>query len=162
MSDKLYVSDQMLKDHLVSLIRQMAQDNYTPSVIIGPSRGALQMGVMLSHFYDVPFEPFNWQTRDGDSKDEDKLLDILKKHTPREILLVDDINDTGETLLSIFSTIDQAGFFKDIRVATLFNKSTSDFTDVDYSAVELTPDTDKWIVFPYEEWWNSNKFKENK
>lgn len=162
MSNKLYVSDQMLKDYLVSIIRQMSQDNYRPEVITGPSRGALQMGVMLSHFYDIPFEPFNWQTRDGVSSDPKKVLDILFEHKFKKILFVDDINDTGKTLLDIFSVVDQSDdYIGDIRVATLFDKSTSDFSDVNYTAVEITPDTDKWIVFPYEEWWNLSKYKEN-
>ena len=51
--------------------------------------------------------------------------------------------------------MDKPDYFADIKTATLINKTTSSFEDVDYYAVEITPDTDKWVVFPFEEWWNN-------
>jgi hypoxanthine phosphoribosyltransferase len=77
---------------------------------------------------------------------------ITEKHSSN-ILLVDDINDTGTTLLGITNAMDKPDYFADIKTATLINKTTSSFEDVDYYAVEITPDTDKWVVFPFEEWW---------
>ncbi len=107
---------------------------------------------MLSHYFDVPFVPLQWQTRDGDKTDHANLLAFVNDYREKNILLIDDINDTGKTLNSITETIYQ-DFVFDLKVAVLFNKTTSAFETVDYSAVELTPDYNPWIVFPYEEWW---------
>lgn len=158
MTSKLYVSDQMFKDSLISIIKEM--NGWRPDVIIGPSRGALQMGVMLSHFFDVPFKPFEWQTRDGKVQNIQQLNDVCKSCEKQDVLLVDDINDTGTTLTGILNVIQNFNVY-DCKIATIFNKTTSSFDEVDYYAHELTPDTDKWIVFPYEEWWNLSKYKEN-
>jgi len=151
-TNKLYVTDTMLKQYLSEITRQIALDKWSPSVIIGPSRGGLQIGVMLSHYYEVPFVPLQWQTRDGDKTDHANLLAFVNDYREKNILLIDDINDTGKTLNSITETIYQ-DFVFDLKVAVLFNKTTSTFETVDFSAVELTPDYDPWIVFPYEEWW---------
>ena len=82
----------------------------------------------------------------------------MAKYIDKEILLVDDINDSGTTLLSIDEALCgyalDAGSDFSLRVATLFSKTTSDYQEVDYYARELTPDNDPWIVFPYEQWWN--------
>ena len=152
-TDKLYVTDTMFKQYLLDITRQMALSNWKPDVIVGPNRGGLQMGVMLSHYYNVPFIPLQWQTRgEAGSKDHQAVDKITEKHSSN-ILLVDDINDTGTTLLGITNAMDKPDYFADIKTATLINKTTSSFEDVDYYAVEMTPDTDKWVVFPFEEWW---------
>jgi hypoxanthine phosphoribosyltransferase len=141
----------------------MAHDSYHPDVVIGPGRGAYPFGVMLSHYFEVPFEAFRWQTRDGVLQDESTLKHILDKHQNDNILLIDDINDTGLTLLSIDDfafkwATDEVVDIK-LKYATLLSKSTSLFEQVEFYARELTPDYDPWVVFPYEQWWN---FKETK
>ena len=127
----------------------MAVNGYRPNVVIGPGRGGYPIGIMMSHYFNVPFEGFNWQTRDGKIEDSTTLKNILSKYNDTSILIVDDINDTGTTLNGICNLIEH----QDITVCTLFNKTMSSFKDVDYYARECTPDYDPWIVFPYEEWW---------
>lgn len=157
-TNKLYVTDTMFKHYLSEITRQIALDKWTPQVIIGPSRGGLQMGVMLSHYYEVPFVPLQWQTYTVDpagsgGKDLEAIEKITQKYVHDNILLVDDINDTGNTLLGITTAMDKKDYFADVKVATLFNKTTSSYEDVNYYAHELTPDYDPWVVFPFEEWW---------
>lgn len=149
---KKYVSFTDLQSLMSILVREMHYDNYRPEVIIAPSRGGLPIGVMLSHYFEVPFVPLQWQTRDGNKTDHANLLAFVDEYREKNILLVDDINDTGTTLKSITDTIFQ-DFVFDLKIATLFNKTTSEFEDVDFFAEELTPDYNPWIVFPYEEWW---------
>ena len=160
---KEFYSYESLTEDLLTVVRDMHLANYKPDVVIGPGRGAYFPGVMLSHYFDVPFEAFRWQTRDGNIEDSDTLLHIIEKHQNDKILIIDDINDSGTTLESIDSAVYNwaAKEIVDIQVnyATLLSKSTSTFTDVDFYARELTPDYNPWIVFPYEQWWN---FKETK
>ena len=132
----------------------MAHDNFKPDVIIGPGRGAYPFGVMLSHYFEVPFEAFRWQTRDGKIEDSETLQHILSKYKDKKILIVDDINDTGTTLIGINEVVNGLDFFNQaISYATLFDKESSKFSKVDYTANIVLPDQERWIVFPYEEWW---------
>jgi len=153
MPNKLYVSFTDLEKQLADINQQISHDRYNPEIIIGPGRGAYIPGVMLSHYWNVPFEAFNWQTRDGSQKNKNHLREILNKYVHSNILLVDDINDTGTTLKEIVSIMEEEVGYADWRVATLFNKTQSSFKNVDFYSTELTPDYDPWIVFPYEEWW---------
>lgn len=153
MPNKLYVSFTDLEKQLADINQQISNDRYNPEVIIGPGRGAYIPGVMLSHYWNIPFEAFNWQTRDGSQKNEKHLREILNKYVHSNILLVDDINDTGTTLTEIHNIMQEEVGYADYRVATLFSKTSSNFDSVDFYATELTPDYDPWIVFPYEEWW---------
>ena len=152
--DKLYYSyDEMISDCRV-IVRAMAHDNFKPDVIIGPGRGAYPFGVMLSHYFEVPFEAFRWQTRDGKIEDSETLQHILSKYKDKKILIVDDINDTGTTLIGINEVVNGLDFFNQaISYATLFDKESSKFSKVDYTANVVLPDQERWIVFPYEEWW---------
>lgn len=152
--DKLYYSyDEMISDCRV-IVRAMAHDNFKPDVIIGPGRGAYPFGVMLSHYFEVPFEAFRWQTRDGKIEDSETLQHILSKYKDKKILIVDDINDTGTTLIGINEVVNGLDFFnQSISYATLFDKESSKFSKVDYTANVVLPDQERWIVFPYEEWW---------
>ena len=152
--DKLYYSyDEMISDCRV-IVRAMAHDNFKPDVIEGPGRGAYPFGVMLSHYFEVPFEAFRWQTRDGKIEDSETLQHILSKYKDKKILIVDDINDTGTTLIGINEVVNGLDFFnQSISYATLFDKESSKFSKVDYTANVVLPDQERWIVFPYEEWW---------
>ena len=150
---KKYYTWQQLESYLSDLVRMIQLDSFKPSVVIGPGRGGYIPGVMLSHYLGVPFEGFEWQTRDGNIEDSSKLTELLSKYSRENILVIDDINDTGTTLLGISQIVEQNRLFSDVRYATIFNKQSSYFTEVDYFSEELELDDDNWIVFPYEEWW---------
>lgn len=156
--NKLFYSYDNLVTDLHTIVRDMTVKGYRPDIVIGPGRGAYFMGVMLSHYFDVEFKGFNWQTRDGSDFDRDVLINIVSANRDKKILLVDDINDTGKTLQSIedemFAWAIDNVVDIDVTTATLLNKSQSDYDEVSYYARELTPDNNPWVVFPYEQWWN--------
>ena len=104
--EKLHYSFIDLQKDLNSIIQQMVVDGFKPDVIIGPGRGGFIPGVMLSHYFGAPFEGIRWQQRDGNIKDDKTLKHIMQKHMGDNILVIDDINDTGTTLKSIFEIID--------------------------------------------------------
>lgn len=155
MADNLIYEWNELNSDCGKVVRSMALDQFKPDVIVGPGRGGYPFGVMLSHYFKCPFEAFNWQTRDGTVEDSDRLRIIMSKYNGNNILIVDDINDSGKTLAGIQDIIhDSSNYqFSDIRYATLFDKESSDFADVDFTANVVLPDEEKWVVFPYEEWW---------
>lgn len=149
---KLHHSWTDLESSLNTLVRKILLDGWKPDVVIGPGRGGYIPGVMLSHYYNIPFEGFTWQTRDGDVEDSVTLEAILSKYNNRNILIIDDINDSGTTLHSIHNFISGKTLISDIRYATIYEKVTSSF-DTDWCAIEIQSDQEPWIVFPYEEWW---------
>jgi hypoxanthine phosphoribosyltransferase len=83
----------------------------------------------------------------------------------KNILIVDDINDSGATLNWIREDWQSSCFPKDrrwkeiwgnnVRVACLYdNESSKSKLDVTYSAVTINKSSDpSWIVFPWESWW---------
>lgn len=153
MIEKLHYTFEELQKDLSSIIQQMVVDGFKPEVIIGPGRGGFIPGVMLSHYFGVPFEGIRWQQRDGNIQDDKTLRHIIQKHYHDNILVIDDINDSGATLKAIFEVIAEEKSLSDIRCATLFNKTGSKYGGVDFVGRQLEPSYDPWIVFPYEEWW---------
>tara|TARA_R110001592_G_scaffold139002_3_gene358697 strand:+ start:1631 stop:2119 length:489 start_codon:yes stop_codon:yes gene_type:complete len=159
---KLYYTNKDLTHDLSEITRQMAVAECRPDVIIGPGRGAYIMGVMLSHYYEIPFHGFEWQTRDGNFEDSVSLHSILSKYSSDDILIVDDINDSGKTLKGIHTSVlefdrehnnNMFRMHEGIKYATLFDKESSSFDLVEFTANPVKPNEEQWIVFPYEEWW---------
>lgn len=159
---KLHYSWDDLNKDCRHIVREMAHDTYHPDVVIGPGRGAYPFGVMISHYFEVPFEAFRWQTRDGNIEDSGTLRHILSKYKGKKVLVVDDINDTGTTLLGIDKVIQefdetinnhQFMMHEELKYSTLFDKESSQFDKVNFTANDVLPDQERWIVFPYEEWW---------
>jgi len=131
----------------------MAVDKYKPDVILGPGRGGYPMGVMLSHYWNIPFEDFQLSLRDHTVEDNGALEQLLSKYNGKNILICDDINDSGSTLNIIDESCEKLLTMAP-RYCTIYDKLSSNFgKKVDYTAKEVTPDEEQWIVFPYEEWW---------
>jgi len=83
----------------------------------------------------------------------------------KNILVVDDINDTGATLNWIQQDWRDGclpshprwdGVWgRNVRVAVLYdNESSANRMHINYSAVNINKaEDDSWIVFPWEDWW---------
>jgi hypoxanthine phosphoribosyltransferase len=82
----------------------------------------------------------------------------------KNILVVDDINDSGATLEWIkndwpASCMPSDPAWQDIwhsnvRFAVMVNNQASTFKDADYVGTSINKlEKDIWCVFPWEEWW---------
>ena len=141
MIEKRTIHEYEVNKGINQIIRQIAVDKWNPELVVGMTRGGLGIGVMLSHYYDIPFLPLN----KGDS-----LLNFEFK----EILLVDDINDTGAQLNKLFNEVPGVSY-EWVRPAVLYNNKGSSFDRVKYFGYEIDKRVDPaWIVFPWETWWN--------
>ena len=81
------------------------------------------------------------------------LKDLSGTIEGRDVLIVEDINDTGETLIWIQNQIRayQPDADRNVRYAALMDNTPSKFTDLNYSAETINKDLDPaWIVFPWE------------
>lgn len=114
-----------------------AAKNKNIEEVVGISRGGLIPGVIISHLLGVPFSSFIWETRDGERKDVSKVY----HYNDPKYLIVDDMVDSGRTMLDIMSLAPEA------TTAVLFNKKEDIVLDIVgqdlYNASE-------WCVFPWE------------
>jgi len=145
--NKFYVQNYHIKTYLQTILRAMHKDKFVPDVVIGLSRGGLQPAVMLSNYFDVPMIPVSLALRDHQVERLDFEIDPGKKY-----LVIDDINDTGATLERLSQYMVEAQW----RSAVLINNLPSPF-EPDYQGIEINKDEeDVWVVYPWEEWWQSN------
>jgi hypoxanthine phosphoribosyltransferase len=166
---KVYHSWADIEGHCHELLRQIGQDGWHPDYVVGLTRGGLVPANLISQYLGCGMETLKVSLRDGNQCEsnlwmaEDAFGHNMEQ--PKNILIVDDINDTGATLNYIREDW-PSGCFPDnprwnevwgnnVRVACLYdNESSKSKLVVDYSAVTINKAAeDCWIVFPWEEWW---------
>lgn len=156
------------------LCRQLHSDQWYPDYIVGLTKGGLVPATMIAHYINCRMETLKVSLRDGGECESNlwmaedafgykdgKSLPELRKN----ILIVDDINDSGATLNWIREDWPSGCMPKDpawnsiwgdnVRVASLYNNSASNsMTRVSYYAKQINKrERDEWIVFPWENWW---------
>ncbi|AUW60151.1 phosphoribosyltransferase [Sphingobium sp. SCG-1] len=130
---------------------QIRADDWKPDYLVAIGRGGLVPGAYLSHAsghkllsVDLSTEEFGFSGA---------LLHELAEKTQagQRLLIVDDINDSGSTILYLRDAIMQAGGrLENIRIAVLLNNIRS-AASVDYAAESIDRAIDKrWFVFPWE------------
>ena len=53
----------------------------------------------------------------------------------------------------ISNTVNLMDMQKNVKFVTLFDKLSSSFGEVQITANEVAPEDEKWIVYPWEDWW---------
>lgn len=149
-----YISHDLMKTYYKSVIQKMAQSNFKPDLVIGLLRGGAEMAVNFSHYFDVPCEVIKWQLRDSNKDIDNELLaEIIKSNSHSNILVVDDLCDTGAALQGVDDVFSDAHFLGDVSYAVCIENIDNDF-EVDFSARQISRNIDEqWFVFPCESWW---------
>jgi len=174
--NKIYYTWSDVEHHTQEILRQIHADVWRPDYVVGLTRGGLVPANLISQYLGCSMETLKVSLRDGSQQetncwmaedafgyggDDGYPADSLKKN----ILIVDDINDSGATLnwirndwmSSCFATspVWDHIWGHNVRVAVLVdNESSKSEIPVTYSAVDLNKaEEDCWIVFPWEEWW---------
>ena len=139
-----HLSGRDVKKYVSSIINQMARADFRPDIVIGLSRGGVVPALLVSHYFDCECYIRN---------KEDTLFDV--QFPQRSILVIDDINDSGNTLTIVNQELYQELELRDIKYATLINNESSSFT-VDFSGIDFNRlEQSDWFVFPWEKWWAS-------
>jgi uncharacterized protein len=187
---KIYYDWQQVEGACLDIARQLNADNWRPDYIVGITRGGLIPATLLSQYTGIKMHTLNVSLRDGDggesnlwmaedafgyvNKEDRETVTIEGSGIPIEsdpsdpsirknILIVDDINDTGATIKWIKEDW-QSGCLpnsyhwnsiwgQNVRVAVLTDNLASN-EDIDYSVWEVNK-AEKvcWLVYPWEEYW---------
>jgi len=167
--DKLLLSWDKVQGMTAQLARDISNSNWRPDYVVGITRGGLVPAVMLSQYFNVPMHTLKVSLRDGGSDACESNLWMAEDaygyiDPPKNILIVDDINDTGATLEWIKNDW-QSGCLPDqveawdsvwkdnVKFAVLVENLASSGIN-DYSALEVNKaEHNVWIDFPWEDWW---------
>jgi xanthine phosphoribosyltransferase len=152
--------------NLVSKIcRDITFSGWKPDIIVGITRGGLLPAVMISHWLDVKMNSLDISLRDGGDTESNCWM-AEDAYDGKNILVVDDINDTGATFnwlmedwrdSALPSAIrwDNDIWNKTVRFAVVVDNLASKCNvKMDFAGMEVNKaENDVWIEFPYEEWW---------
>jgi uncharacterized protein len=165
------------------ICRQITLSDWKPDYIVGITRGGLIPAVYISQYLDVPMHTLGvslrneindcehncWMPEDAfgyvPEGDRESINSRWDPSFRKNILIVDDINDTGATFAWIKQDWQESCLPKNpvwdtvwhhnVKFAVLINNESSTFKTVDFSACSINKaDDPQWIVFPWEEWWN--------
>jgi uncharacterized protein len=193
--NKLVLDQSKLNGLVAKLCRDIVISGWRPDYIVGLTRGGLVPAVMISQYLEVPMHALSVSLRDSDTGPESNLWmaeDALGPRTKerivddptdiggilqaasslleegstyKNILIVDDINDTGATLNWIMQDWPSGCFPDDPAWEEVWNQNVKFAVVVDnlaskcqakmdYVGIEVNKaENDVWIDFPWEDWW---------
>ena len=192
--NKLVINNDQLKGLVAKLCRDITKSGFHPNYIVGLTRGGLIPAVMISQYLGVPMYALGVSLRDSDMgpesncwmaedalgpnsrerfvEDENDVgaileaaSDLLESGTYKEILIVDDINDTGATFNWIMQDWKSNCFPNDpswdevwnqnVKFAVLVDNLASKCdVQMDFVGMEINKaENDVWVDFPWEDWW---------
>lgn len=166
--NKLIINQHELNGLVNKICRDIVISDWRPDYIVGLSRGGLMPAVMISHYLNVPMRPLQVSLRDGgDCVSDLGMAEDAFGHLGNlnNILIVDDINDTGATFNWIMKDWPSGCFPDDpaweevwndnVRFAVIVdNLSSKCEAPMDYVGKEINKaENDVWVDFPWEDWW---------
>jgi len=136
-------------DEAIWTMCDIIKGDYEFDVIVGISRGGLIPAVRISHIFDnkrLLLMEAKYYKDIGVRDDKPKITLQLKKEdiAGKRVLLVDDVADTGGTLVVVKEYIESLSPI-DLKVAVVASKPIS-LVKPDYTVFN----TDRWIIFPWE------------
>ncbi len=164
MPEKLIISFNEYLDTVEKLAVEIHSD-FKPTVLVGIMRGAAPIIDILSRILKLPTAYVVIQSYSGEGMEDKQgqlifardISSIANEKDFQNVLLVDDLSDTGLTLnksiewLRNYEPIKH--YIQNIKTACLWKKKSSTFTP-DYCPIRL--DNDPWIVQPTEHYEEMN------
>ncbi|HYD13033.1 MAG TPA: phosphoribosyltransferase family protein [Allosphingosinicella sp.] len=146
-----YLPYERFLDEVETLARAIEADGWTPDFLVGIGRGGLVPAAYLSHRTGIQMLSVDHSS--GEVGFGDELLDKLaaKIRSGSNILIVDDINDSGGTIQYLRGALEaKVDGAQGLRVAVLVHNIRSR-AKAEYHGSEIDRDQDKrWYVFPWE------------
>lgn len=184
MVKKVHYTWKDVEHMIVTINNLMYADNWRPDYIVGLTRGGLVPATIMSNMTGITMHALDVRFRDTDPNyngpesncwmaedaygyvselDRDGIMETVTSNPAlkKNILIIDDINDTGKTLNWIkndwpssclpnnpnWDTI----WHNNVRFACLIDNAGSNMQELDYTALEIDKREDPtWVVFPWE------------
>ena len=182
--NKLIIDNNKFKGLILKICRDVSNSGWRPDYIVGITRGGLIPAVMISHYLGVPMKSLDVSLRDGGDcvsncgmaedalgypKQERSVADktdtagvslLKERDTFKNILVVDDINDTGATFNWIMQDWPNLCLPNDedwkwvwnnnVRFAVVVDNLASQCkVKMDYRGLEINKaEKDVWVEFP--------------
>lgn len=141
---------------LVALVRTLADAlaadaAWAPEHIVGIGRGGLVPAVYLSHATGLPMLSVDYSSQEKTLAASAVAELAERTRAGQNVLVVDDINDSGRTIARLTALLGEAGAFASrVRFATLIDNRAS-AARVGYAARTIDRAVTKdWFVFPWE------------
>ena len=134
------------------LLVQLYNSEWRPDYIVGITRGGNVPATILSNMTGIRCEAVKVALRDGESGKTGDSISWMADDAKmgKNILVVDDINDTGATFKWLSQDWGLNGG-DNVRFATLTENLSSEFDGVDYYCDEVNKaEEDVWLVYPWE------------
>ena len=158
MADKLIITYEEYKSAVEKLALEI-EKKYKPTVLVGIMRGAAPIIDILSRIFKLPTAYVVIQSYSGDTVQNKQgelifardISAIATNENFKNVLLVDDLSDTGLTLNKSIDWLKEydpiKNYINEIKTACLWKKKSSSFTP-DFCPILL--ENDPWIVQPSE------------
>ena len=158
MADKLIISFEEYNKTVEKLALEISK-SYKPTVLIGIMRGAAPIIDILSRILKLPIAYIVIQSYSGKGMEDKQgelvfareISSLAKEDDFQNVLLIDDLSDTGLTLNKSIEWLKNyepiKNYIKEIKTACLWKKKSSSF-EPDFCSVKLN--SDPWIVQPTE------------
>lgn len=160
MTTKKFYTWNDIENMCTELLTKIYGDFWKPELIVGITRGGNVPATILSNMTKIACDSLTVRLRDGRQL-ESNLGMAEDAYKGKKILVVDDINDTGETFNWITQDWSGSCFPNDdrwneiwgnnVRFAVLTENLSSKFDKVSYWVDEVNKaENNVWLVYPWE------------
>tara|TARA_Y100000592_G_C5419202_1_gene292301 strand:+ start:523 stop:1056 length:534 start_codon:yes stop_codon:yes gene_type:complete len=158
---KLFVESNQFQNLSLDLAKKIESTNLKPDVIIGVSRGGCIPGIIVHEYLNysgIKCDYYTITTKlyNNDNSKGNKVFIDMSEYTKkqlkrgRNILIVDDVFDTGYTMLNVVDYMyKKLSILSDqIKIATIYYKPNKNETII--KPHFYIQERDEWIVLPHE------------
>jgi hypothetical protein len=171
---EVFYTPSQVNSYLLTIAREMYKADFRPDYIVGLVRGGLVPATKLSHYLDIPMYALDpresnlWMAEEAFGyvpfEDQEVVKSRWDISYKKNILIIDDINDTGKTFNNLIEdwrsgclpkedAAWKSVWHNNVRFAALIENSASEF-DCDFVGTEINKvENPEWCVFPWERWW---------